>query len=78
MEVEHIAERAISDGWAVDRDIVLVAPVVDTLRMIDLFPQTMNQTRRSPACAIVDLFISDGVENWSQPILEETIIIVWN
>ena len=37
VEVNHITKGTVSECWAVDRDFVLPAPVVDAVFVVNLF-----------------------------------------
>lgn len=42
LEVDDVSECAVGEGGAVDRNVVLSAPVVDTFFVVDLFTDTLD------------------------------------
>ena len=48
MEVEHVAETAISEGGAEDGDVVAVGPIADAFFVVDFFAQAVDHTGRGP------------------------------
>lgn len=40
---KDVSDSTVSDGWAKDGDVVLVAPVVDALRVIDFLTQSSDE-----------------------------------
>lgn len=54
-------------------------PVVDRVRVVDFFAETLNELRRGPLHALVRvLLVHHLVENWSYPIFEQAIVVVRN
>lgn len=52
MEVEHVAQRAVREGGAEDRDGVSVRPVEDRGLVVDFGPQARDDGARGPDEAV--------------------------
>lgn len=66
MEVEHVPNGAVGQGGAEDGDVVLVAPIVDRVLVVDLLPQpakgkNSKPGRREPARPSPAPFPEDAV-----------------
>jgi len=58
VEVDHVSEGTISKGRAVDRNIVLPAPVIDTLLVVDLLTDSgYNFLRREYSSLLLLLLV---------------------
>ena len=120
MEVDHVADRAVRDGRAVDRDgctrtptrtttsfhavrfatfaslftrlqlpappshgglregalAVLVRPVADRVRVVDLLAQPPNHLRWAPHLARLLLLLEHLVQERHEPVLELAVVVV--
>jgi len=75
VEVDDIAESSVSEGRAIDLDVILPAPVVDGVFMIDLLADFVNNHTWCPNFAIFFLFFVTLLHNRHKPSLKFFIII---
>ena len=81
VEVQHVAETAVCQSRAEDRDVVLPRPVVDGPLVVDLFTETMNYLTRRPVQWLGRLLarlllFQHLVQNGHYPVLEGAIVAV--
>jgi len=61
LEVKHVPNRAVGNGRAEHRNLVLVAPVVHRLFVVDFLAQAVDELGRSPgqlAVAFVLIYVA--------------------
>jgi len=96
MEIDHIADGAIGQRRAKDRNIVLVAegskarlevdgrtqyficPIIHGFLVVYFFSESPNERARCPKNSGFLLFSQHSIQDGCEPILEFTVIIVWN
>ena len=78
LEEKHIADRAVSDGGAEDGNVVLVSPVIDRIRVVNLLPHPPNHLRWRPLRPLLTLLDEHRIQERSEPILKLTVIVVWD
>ena len=81
VEVEHVAETAVGEGGTEDGDVVLVGPVADRGRVVDLFAETMDDLAGCPVPRLAGrlarfLLLEELVEDGNQPVFEGAVVAV--
>ena len=76
VEVENISNWSISDGRREDGDIVLPAPVVNWLFIVDFLAKTMDEGRGSPLLSFFILLSAHFSQNRMEPLFKQFIVIV--
>ena len=78
VKVDHITEGTISEGRTVDRDVVLPAPVVDAVWVVNLLSDACYDLGWSEDLAFFLLLFEHIVHEREEPFLEERVVLVWN
>lgn len=76
VEVQHVANGAIGDGRGEDRNVVEVGPVANRCGVVDFLPKAMDHLGGTPHNSILLLLVMHAVQDWHQPVLKETIVVV--
>mmetsp|Transcript_7044 Transcript_7044/g.14144 ORF Transcript_7044/g.14144 Transcript_7044/m.14144 type:complete len:398 (+) Transcript_7044:309-1502(+) len=75
-EVEHVANAAVSDRRAIDGNVVLVGPVVNRLRVVDLLTKAVDHLARGPGDTLLKLLLVHFVKDRGKPLLKLNIVVV--
>jgi len=78
LEEDDVTESSISEGWAEDRDVVLLAPVVDAILVVDAFTDEGDDFLRRPNRSLRLLLLVHLLDNRLEPGLKELIVLVGN
>lgn len=87
MEVEHVAQRAVGEGGAEDRDGVSVGPVEDRGVVCNFGAQARDDGARGPdeavgvrGCGFAGGFLlgEQGVEDRHEPVFKGAVVAVWH
>lgn len=83
VEVEHVAQTAVRDGWTEDGNVVLVGPVIYRSLVVDLFAQSVNDLGGRPVDLLFSalarlLLLEHLVQNGNYPVLKGTVVGVGN
>nr|POE65042.1 hypothetical protein CFP56_34710 [Quercus suber] len=83
VEVQHVAQTAVGQGGAEDRDVVPVRPVIHGGLVVDLLAQAGDDFARGPVQGLLLvlgrlLLLQHPVQDGDDPILERAIVAVGN
>ena len=70
VEEHHVTDATVGDGWRVDRDIILVAPVVHAFGVVDLPAHPVDHLGRRPYHSLLPLLDNHLVKDGRQSFLE--------
>mmetsp|Transcript_29539 Transcript_29539/g.72876 ORF Transcript_29539/g.72876 Transcript_29539/m.72876 type:complete len:485 (+) Transcript_29539:130-1584(+) len=73
---EHVPNGPVCERRAVDGDVVLGAPVVDALLVVDLEAHPPDHARRRPRLPAHDRLVRHLVEQRHEPLLELAVVLV--
>ncbi len=76
MKEQGVADGSVGHGRTKHRNVVLVAPVVDRLFIVDLLAHALDELRRRPVGALLPLLNQALVQDLQQPRLEQTVVVV--
>ena len=59
---EYVTDSTVGESWTVDGDVVVVAPVVDAVWVVDLLAEALYHLARGPVDLLFLLFFKHGLE----------------
>jgi hypothetical protein len=74
VEEHHVTDAAVGDGWRVHRDVVLVAPIVHTFRIVDHLTHPADHLGWCPHHSLLPLLHHHLVQDGRQPFLEHHLL----
>ena len=76
VEVNDVSEGSISEGWAEDRNIVLPAPVINAVFVVDLLSDALDDLRGGEDGALFLLLFEHLLNQGEEPSLQECVVLV--
>lgn len=73
---EYISNASVCNGRREDRNFVLIAPVIDTVFIVDFSSETLNEFGRRPVDLILNLFLVHLFVDWQQETFQLDIVLV--
>ena len=78
VEVDNVAQRAVSEGRTEDGDLVLPAPVVNALLIVDFFAHPSDYFRGREDDPLFFLLAVQLLHQRQKPGLEKAIVLIWH
>jgi len=75
IEVDHVSERSIRKRGAINRNIILPAPVVDRILVVDPLPDSLDDFLRSEKHPILLLLFVHLIHQRQEPTLKKRVIL---
>lgn len=76
LEVDDISESSVSEGRAEDIDIVLPAPVVDAVLIVNLLTDAGDNLRGCENGALILLLLMHLFDKRQEPLLKQSVVLV--
>lgn len=79
VEIQHVAQAAVSDGRAENWDVILIGPVVDRTLVVDLLAEAMDDLGGRPVDLLIGtlaglLLLQHFVEDGHDPVLKGAVV----
>jgi hypothetical protein len=78
VEKQIISNSSISDGWAEDRDVILPAPIIDTIFIVDGFTHSVDDLAWSEDSSFFFLLFMHFFDQWNKERFEVSVSLVWS
>ena len=78
IEEDDVTKGSICKGRAKDRDVILPAPIVDAIFIIDLLSHTGDDLLRRENLTFLLLLLVHLLHHRLKPFLQKLIVLVWN